>query len=90
MSRFEGMKIASAALYLDGMTFSMEQPKRHHDIAHALHDLIGDKVHGATQGFLTSTGMFVRRAPAMRIAEEAGQLKGKPLHPRELFSEDIF
>lgn len=90
MRRHEGTTIKAAALYLDGLTFSMPPPKRHHDIANALHDVIGDKVHGATQGFLTSDGDFVRREPAWLIADSAGQFKAKPIHPRQLFSEDIF
>lgn len=88
--RDPGTLITAAALYLDGMTFTMAAPKRHHDIAHALHDLIGDKVHSVTQGFITSDGEFVRREPAWRIADRAGQFKGEPTHPRQLFSEDIW
>lgn len=43
------------------------------------------------QGFLTSTGAFVGRAEAARIAFAAGQLKYGLTHkPRELFSEDVW
>lgn len=91
MSRIDGMNIAAAAIWHEGMTYSMPRPARHNDIARKLEELKLDKVafHGE-QGFITSTGIFVRRGPAMRIATEAGQLKSEPFNTHRLHSEDIW
>lgn len=91
MSRTEGMTITAAAIYHDGMTYSMAAPKRHSDIVNRLYALnLSYVADGGTQGFMTNTGKFVRREPALRIAREAFQLKGQPTHPHQLFSEDIW
>lgn len=92
MSRFEGMSIKAAAIYHDGMTYFMEAPKRHHDIIAGL-DKVGLAyvAHQGEQGFVTSDGTFVRRKPALRIADAAGQIIRGPTAPTHgLFSEDIF
>jgi len=41
------------------------------------------------QGFITSTGRFVDREEAGRIAVEAGQVKASALRGGHLFSEDL-
>lgn len=51
---------------------------------------LGDVSFEGEQGFLTNTGRFVRREPAMRIATEAGQLKGEPMNARRLHTEDLW
>lgn len=91
MGHEPGMKITAAAIFHDGMAYSMAAPARHCNIADKLVSLKLDAAafHGE-QGFLTSTGIFVRREPAMRIATKAGQLKGEPLNARRLHSEDVW
>jgi hypothetical protein len=43
------------------------------------------------QGFLTSTGRFVDRIEARKIALDAGQLAGKnTINKSKLFSEDLY
>lgn len=91
MSRTEGMTIAAAAIWYDGMTYSLPRPARHTDVANKLIALKLDEVAmRGEQGFTTSTGIFVRREPAMRIATEAGQLKAEPINARRLHSEDVW
>ena len=44
---------------------------------------------GDNQGFVTECGTYVRRAPALGIAIEAGQVvRGETLSSRDLYSED--
>jgi hypothetical protein len=47
-------------------------------------------VGGDHQGFLTSEGGFVRRAPAKKIAEKANQIKGGKTISATLTSEDLW
>lgn len=91
----EGERIVAAAIWKDGLTFTMEAPARHHDIAHAMAEKFG--IHdntGTEQGFLTNAGEFVRRKPALIIAERAGQLRRRQdpgsYQGPELFSEDLW
>lgn len=44
---------------------------------------------GDDQGFVTTCGKYVRRAPARMIALRAGQIGDKTHHPKLLFSEDL-
>jgi len=46
---------------------------------------------GDDQGFLTECGQYVRRAPALIIAIEAGQvIEGKTVNKKDLYSEDLY
>lgn len=88
------LRVVSAAMLMPhGLVLSVPAPGRHHNIIHALHAL-GVKPTGGEQGFLLSDGQFVRRKPAVRIAEEARQLleraptAGSWAHG--LFSEDVW
>ena len=83
------MRIKCAAIRYDGKIF---EGKNHSSIGLKM---VRDGVckppypSGDDQGFVTECGRYVRRAPALFIAHKAGQLKGKTLHSRELFSEDL-
>lgn len=91
MTRYEGQTIQAAAIWHDGMTYSMARPNRHHDIGHKLIALgLEDVSLRGEQGFVTSRGVFVRREPAMRIAREAGQLKVDPINANRLHTEDLW
>jgi hypothetical protein len=88
-----GTKIVAAACSKDGVIFTIPAPARHHDIVHRMHLLGIVQDYTLEQGFLTDTGRFVRRKPAMIIAEKAGQLirsKEGGYQGPELFSEDLW
>jgi hypothetical protein len=77
----EGEKIVAAAICMNknGLVVSLPRPARHHNVHMAAVELGMEIVGEHEQGFLTSEGRFVRRAPARRIAQAAGQLKGDPI-----------
>lgn len=94
--------IVAAALWYDGLIFSMPQPNRHHDIIHKLDaDLnIDPDWWNMEQGFIDDRGDFYTREAAYQHC----QLIGQPLVRRiallesgknvyngeELFSEDLW
>lgn len=79
-----------AAVYKDGIIYSMPRPARHHNVLHAM-IASGVDDRGSEQGFVTTLSRFVRRKPALRIADKAGQLKSEPTAPYHgLFSEDVW
>lgn len=86
--------IARAAVLLPrGQVNSVEQPLRHHDALRSAvheHGYFWGEVHGAEQGFFTSTGRFVDRREACAIATAAGQIVSKTLPADQLFSEDLW
>lgn len=88
--------IEKAAIHYKGTVYSLPRPGRHCDVIRHIWECLGDKpgeereIHCETQGFLTSTGRFVRREPAMRIAKRAGQLTVGKFQPNTLFSEDLW
>lgn len=90
--------VASAMLYLDAHDFgdpralpvivSAPPPARHHNLFIA-YDRLGTP---DQQGFLTSTGRFVERIEAMKIAKTSGQpmIDHPSRHETKLFSEDLW
>lgn len=75
------------------LTFTLPAPARHHHVLQMMFQLGIPQDHTVEQGFLTDTGRFVRRKPAFRIAELAGQLIRPPgygYQGDELFSEDLW
>ena len=85
--------IAKAAILFEDSVYTVEQPGRHHDVMRMMFEQHGIDGGRGEQGFVTSRGDFVRRAPALRIAEKAGQLdKVRPkTFPKDvLFSEDVW
>jgi len=93
--RIAGETIVAAAIKLDGTVYSVPAPGRHHNVMRHMWDTWGDKpgeerfIRGETQGFITSTGRFVMRKPAVRIAKRAGQIE-EPQWPPLLYSEDLW
>ena len=91
------MKIVAAAIYVipTEETVTLPPPARHHTLIHKMAEE-GYKTpiggYDYEQGFITDTGKFVRRKPAMRIAIKAGQTTRDqmtaPAHG--LFSEDLW
>ncbi len=85
------VRIVAAAMRYKGVIASLPAPKRHNDIIHEIASRILPvewPVSGET-GFLTSTGEFVGRQDAMRIAIRAGQLPEDHEDPN-LYSEDLW
>lgn len=81
MKRYEPYgTIVAAAIYRDGFIYSVPAPGRHHDVFRLMSSLNFSWPIDGEQGFLTSTGHFVRRKPAMLIAMENGQIK-EPSRP---------
>ena len=88
LERAEKPKIISAAVITaDGVVHSLPPPARHHNIVHTHGDL-----DGMTQGFLSSTGLFLDRAAAFVVASDAGQVKRRDGGYRgdDLYSEDLW
>jgi hypothetical protein len=85
-------RIVAAAICVDGETQCMPPPNRHHNIMHLYFRETGRCVAPDEQGFITSTGRFVGREEAAKIARAAGQIgEAKKTHPQdELFSEDLW
>lgn len=85
--------IVAAAHLIQGITYSMPQPARHHTILHAMDDHVADlAMHAgpASQGFLTSAGRFATREEAVLIAVAAGQIDKPKFNSTQLFSEDLW
>jgi len=84
------MRIKCAAIrYKD----EVYEGKSHYEIGTKM---ITDKVcpkpfpGGDDQGFVTECGRYVRRAPALHIAIQAGQvIEGETMTSHHLFSEDL-
>lgn len=84
---FRGRKV-----YPEHLTISAPPPARHANLLHPFVEDFGAHPSPQDQGFITSTGRFVEREEALRIAVESGQ----PMidHPARnstmLFSEDLW
>lgn len=92
-------RILCAAIWIDDGKWHVHQPvptgfivagHRHHNCYAIVHALAGgESVPENTSGFLTSTGRFVGRAEAKRIAKNTRQID--PRHPAShLYSEDLY
>lgn len=86
------LQIEAAAIRDDtGKVWSVPQPGRHHDVIRLMRESgYTGQVGGDLQGFLLNNGMFCRRKPAKRIAEQAGQLKNGRTVASVLTSEDLW
>jgi hypothetical protein len=81
--------IIAAAYRVGEIVYSTPRPGRHRQaldaaIALGVDPNVGD------QGFVTSTGRFVTRWQAARIAFIAGQTTRAPRLSTELYSEDVW
>jgi hypothetical protein len=81
--------IVAASVKFHGVVCTLPPPARHHHVLHAIHAVCPDEVIGPDeQGFVTSTGRWVDRPEAKRIAIAAGQVidNGRS----HVFSEDLW
>ena len=82
--------VTRAAMLHEGRPWSVPRPGRHGDVIRKLADAFPDDgPFVGEQGFLTSSGRFVEREEAGRIALAAGQTKALRWGA-ELFSEDLW
>jgi hypothetical protein len=81
--------IVAAAIYYGDFIFSVPAPGRHNHVINLMYEMGFQTPIGGEQGFLTSTGWFVRRKPAVWIAQQAGQID-EPKWGDQLYSEDLW
>ena len=77
--------------YPDFLTITAPPPARHHTLLHTMPPEMREP-RGVDQGFITSTGRYVDREEALRIAIASGQpmIDHPSRHDRLLFSEDLW
>lgn len=83
------MKITHVAIILDGITYSLPPPNRHHHVIRMIRDSGVKKQVRGTQGFLTEDGAFIERKPAAKLALKTGQISELDVPPN-LYSEDLW
>lgn len=86
--------VAAAVKDNTGTLHVLAPPARHHDILRVMSNTgYGEQVYTCEQGFITDTGEFLLRAPALAVALASGQViesqRTVPGLP-ELFSEDLW
>lgn len=80
-------RIVAAAALKDGTVWTA---KRHCDIIHEVAKT-GERIYGEEQGFWTIDGWYLRRASALGVAIDNGQVKQEELiNKRVLTSEDLW
>jgi hypothetical protein len=83
--------VRAAIRHVEGDVHSVPRPGRHHDVIHSMGERYQHRrPEGHEQGFLTSTGRFIGRDEAWRIAERSGQLLPRATGAGHLFSEDVW
>lgn len=83
--------ITEAAVRREGEVWSVPRPGRHHNVLQLVSLRVGREREGWEQGFLTSSGRFVDRYEAFKIATAANQIIEKTPGPKGmLFSEDVW
>lgn len=84
-------RIERAAVLKDGLVYDVDRPGRHREaILRACTELGLDHIGQHEQGFVTTSGRFVRRVAAARIAYRAGQLGAPITRALGLLSEDLW
>ena len=82
--------IVAAANNIDGLILSLSKPAGHGEVIALTYEALGDFAGREVQGFLTSTGRFVTRVEAMKIAHRAKQPFREKPRSHLLFSEDLW
>jgi len=73
-----------------GQVWHLLRPARHGELIHYVYNQVGERVGSMfKQGFLTTTGRFVSRQEAFRIAKQAGQISKDDVG-KTLISEDVW
>jgi len=90
LTKLENETIEKAAIRFRDIVVFVERPGKHHTIIHELAYLgLKTPINTEDDGFLTSTGRFVDRIEAAKIALNAGQIE-KLSVPPNLYSEDLW
>jgi len=82
--------ITGVAIVTEGKLFQLPKPKRHHHCIEMASQQLGKPVSNGTQGFITSSGRYVLREEALKIAKDANQLLERHRHATQLFSESVW
>ncbi len=86
--------ITHVAIRFQDQIYSLPAPNRHHNVIRLIVETTGVSHVDARdddQGFLDSSGRYLRRAPALRIAREAGQLRtDREVIGNKLYSENVW
>ena len=84
--------VAVAVKDVGGTIHSLPQPARHHNVIHQMAECgIPQDYDPRAQGFLTDTGFYLPRCPALQFAIERGQIKDeKAIIGSILTSEDLW
>lgn len=79
-------------LYPDKLIVTSPPPARHHTLLHTTWDMVDAALAFEDQGFITSTGRYVEREEALKIALASGQpmIDHPSRHAKWLFSEDLW
>lgn len=84
-------KIKAAAIFTQlGIILTLPPPARHYHIMQWCAEDRGISLVGSTQGFILTSGKFVDRETAYKIAEQNDQIKNKPLIEGTLHTEDLW
>lgn len=82
--------IVAAACQVDGLTFSLPAPARHHDVLRSMVTL-GIPPGVEHQGFLDHRGVFLSRKTAMITAYQFGQMdENEYVEDGDLYSEHLW
>ena len=87
------VKITHVAIQYDGKVYSLPAPNRHNNVIRKIAEENGAGVKGPDiQGFVDSTGRFLNRRDAYKVAFYNGQLNRRPggYQGSELYSEDLW
>jgi hypothetical protein len=82
-------RIIAAAIYMNGIIFWVPAPGRHNHVFALMRQYGLSQPYNEEQGFLTSTGWFIRRKPAVHLAIKEGQIIA-PKWGDQLYSEDLW
>lgn len=82
--------ITGVAIIVDGKTYALPRPYRHHHCVHKRYLETHKQVATESQGFITSHLRYVDRKEGLQIARDAGQLLSRHFHKTELFSESMW
>lgn len=80
--------ITGVTIIIDGETYKLPAPYRHHHLIKKIHAMTGENVYGK-QGFYTDKGIVLDRKEAAKHAVDCGQID-KLNWPPNLFSEDVW
>lgn len=92
---FTALEITHVAVVFNGFVYSLPKPNRHHNVLRAIAEENGIGVDGPhSEGFVDSSGRYLRRGQAMVAARKTGQLNRRPgaqfYQGPELYSEDLW